>query len=128
TRGVKFVKTSLVFLFFTAFGPKQYPRKSNLVFGYLPLRFASLQWTILFFSGCISIWHSANRAASFAFTAAASASVRQCTSPSSAYRHQGRAGYSRAIHASNANEITHRLVAFVRHPPRGKLASPQKFG
>jgi hypothetical protein len=32
-----------VFLFFTAFGPKQYPRKSNLVFGYLPLRFASLQ-------------------------------------------------------------------------------------
>jgi hypothetical protein len=43
TCGVKFVKTSLVFLFFTAFGPKQYPIKSNLVFGYLPLRFTSLQ-------------------------------------------------------------------------------------
>ena len=27
-----------------------------------------------------------------------------------------------------ANEVTHRLVTFVRHPYRGKLTGPQKLG
>jgi hypothetical protein len=41
--GISLSKVASVFRFFRVIGLKQYPRKSNLVFGYLPLRFASLQ-------------------------------------------------------------------------------------
>jgi adenylate cyclase len=36
----------------TARGRNSYPRKSNLTFGYIPLRFPSLQYTILVLVGC----------------------------------------------------------------------------
>ena len=52
--------------------------------------------------GCISRPHSAKRACSLAITASASRQLRQCTRPSSAYRHHGRWGCALVIQRSKA--------------------------
>ena len=62
TAGRKLQNTLAVRMFFARRGRKQYPRKSNVTFGYVPWRFPSLQYTILVFVGCSSSRHSARRA------------------------------------------------------------------
>ena len=62
TAGLNPPNSELSRKFRTKRGRKQYPRKSNVTFGYVPWRFPSLQYTILVFVGCSSSRHSARRA------------------------------------------------------------------
>ena len=93
TAGVKLTKRCFVFALQTILGLNVYPKKVNAVFSYRFRLNPSLQYTIFVLLGCSSKPQAIRRFPSSSSTCLASLSVRQCTKPSSAYRHESNFGY-----------------------------------